>query len=151
MRHHARASSYPLPYYPTDNVIKGRPALYVPDDKLPLAFICDIDGTVALKGARDPYDETTVHLDRPNPAVIEIVKNHVALGYQAIFLSGRTMKCYGETHKWLRTEHCVHEREPGVVNDYGFREKMFMLRMRAEGDSRKDSIVKRELFDAWVT
>jgi predicted kinase len=137
----------PLAFDPMES--KSRtPSFYEPDESLPLAFICDIDGTVALKGDRDPYDETRVHEDRPNPVVIEQVNEKIALGYQPIFLSGRTQGCYSETWNWL-SEHLRYDR-PGVVNDYGLYEQAFLLIMRPVGDNRKDAIVKRELFDQHV-
>jgi predicted kinase len=137
----------PLAFSPT--VHAGVTAdLYEPDVSLPLAFICDIDGTVALKGDRGPFDEDRVHEDRPNPVVIEQVNEKIALGYQPIFLSGRTEACYGATLKWLGL-HIRYDR-PGMVNDYGNVEKPFRLLMRPVGDHRKDSIVKRELFDKYV-
>jgi predicted kinase len=145
---HLHGRTYPLPFYPTERSHGQALDLYVPDVSLPLAFICDIDGTVALAGARDPFDETTVHLDRPNPIVIEQVNEKIALGYQPIFLSGRTQGCYDATLKWLG-EH-IHYDEPGCVNDYGNVEKPFKLLMRPVGDNRKDAIVKRELFDLYV-
>ena len=36
---------------------------------LPHAVICDVDGTVALRGDRGPYDYSTVHLDLPNKPI----------------------------------------------------------------------------------
>ena len=42
-------------------------------DNLPHAVICDVDGTVALRGDRGPYDYSTVHLDLPNKPIIEVV------------------------------------------------------------------------------
>jgi predicted kinase len=145
---HLHGRTYPLPYYETVAAKSQIADLYVPDEELPVAFICDIDGTVALKGARDPFDETIVHLDRPNPAVIEVVNNHIKLGYQPIFLSGRTEGCFNETQKWLG--QYLEYDWVGHSNDYGIIEKPFRLLMRPVGDNRKDSIVKRMLFDMYV-
>jgi predicted kinase len=78
---------------------------YVPPAGAPSAVMVDIDGTVALMCGRSPYDETRVHEDGANAAVIAAVRaEHVAVPYEA-------------------------------------------LHMRAEGDMRKDSIVKVEIFD----
>lgn len=135
---------YPLPFTPTSAESRLQD-LYEPDESLPRAFICDIDGTVALKGDRNPYDETCVREDWPNPRVIEVVENHIKLGYRPIFLSGRTEGCRIDTWNWL-TENIQYD-ELNAVNDYGQIEKRFLLLMRAVGDNRKDSIVKREIFD----
>jgi predicted kinase len=129
----------PLPYTPTTHSLSVI-ELYEPDDKLPKAFICDIDGTVALKGDRDPFDETRVHEDRPNPAVIAQVRINILAGLIPIFLSGRTDGCYGETWRWLR-ENVIPPTPNGLMG---------RLIMRPKGDNRKDYIVKRELFDREV-
>lgn len=97
--------------------------------------MCDIDGTVALMASRSPFDETRVHEDRPNLPVIAVLRAMHAGGHRIVFLSGRTAGCRQATHDWL----CEHV---GVPFDG--------LHMRAEGDMRKDSVVKRELFDAHV-
>jgi hypothetical protein len=52
-----------------------------------------------------------------------------------VFMSGRDEVCRKETEDWLLEELPFEWAE---------------LWMRAEGDQRKDSIVKRELFDAHV-
>jgi len=59
-----------------------------------------------------------------------------ASGYGVVFMSGRTEGCRDATVKWLN-EHV------GVTRYHG-------LFMRAVGDSRKDAIVKAELFDAHI-
>ena len=135
-----KGKSHPLPYTPTSLTSPNAPALYEPDEKLPVAFICDIDGTVALKGDRDPYDETRVFEDRPNPRVVEQVRINIKAGYVPLFLSGRTEGCYAETWKWLRL-HVIPETPQGLQG---------LLIMRPKDDNRKDSIVKRMLFDLYV-
>lgn len=97
----------------------------------PPAIIVDIDGTVALMGDRSPYDLTRVHQDKPNVPVIEAVRAAWHDGYDVVFCSGREDTARELTEKWI----AKHVSVPGPVF------------MRAEGDRRKDSIVKRELFD----
>lgn len=130
-----RGKNTPLAYNPTDHSIKGSLALYEPDESLPEAFLCDIDGTVALKGARDPFDETRVHEDRPNLPVIAVIRAMSAAGSAIVFLSGRTDACRTATYEWL----LEHVRVPFQG-----------LYMRPSGDMRKDAIVKRELFDRHI-
>lgn len=98
----------------------------------PAAVLVDIDGTVALMADRDPYDHARVHLDRPNSAVIETVQALYRAGHEIIFVSGRSSVCRLETEAWL-------DRNVGVP--------YVALHMRADGDYRKDSIVKAEIFD----
>lgn len=105
---------------------------YVPVPGTPRAIMVDIDGTIALHGTRSPFDESRVHEDLPNHAVIECVRAMALVGYEVIFCSGRTEGCREETERWL-TEH--------------LKTVFPTLHMRAVGDTRKDVIVKRELFD----
>ena len=111
-------------------VVKALP--YVPAPGAPSAVMVDIDGTVALLGGRSPYDESLVHLDRPNAAVITAVRAMHAAGHEIVFCSGRTEGCRSATEAWL-AEH-VNVAYAGLF-------------MRARGDQRKDSVVKQEIFD----
>lgn len=123
----------PLPEEPADAGEAIAP--YEPKPGTPYAVLVDIDGTVALKGARSPFDEARVHEDRPNVPVIEVVRQEGAAGKRVIFMSGRTDACRAATEEWLR----VHFGVPWEA-----------LHMRPAGDMRKDSVVKRELFDRHV-
>lgn len=130
-----KGKGYPLPV-PKVTYEDDELAPYVPDESLPKAIIVDIDGTVALKGTRSPFDETRVHEDRPNRLVIDTIRalwSHGLVhtdGLAVIFMSGRTEACRKETEEWLDE----HVKLP------------YQLYMRAAGDGRKDSIVKNELF-----
>lgn len=110
---------------------------YEPRPDLPDAVLVDIDGTVAHKAVdRDIYDLSRVHEDTACEAVIEAVKAARLAGARIVFCSGREAVARKATAEWL----AVHvARRPGEP-----------LLMRAEGDRRRDSIVKRELFDAHV-
>lgn len=109
---------------------------YEPKPGTPKAVLVDVDGTVALMGTRSPYDETRVHEDRPNEPVIAAVEAMAAAGHRVVFCSGRTEACRGGTEEWVG-KHVVL---PEPVT----------LHMRAEGDTRKDSVVKLELFDQHI-
>lgn len=110
--------------------------VYVPAPGLPTAVLVDIDGTVALKHPdRNIYDWRRVGEDLPNPSVIELVRGARAAGHEVIFCSGRDGVARAATETWLG----VHVDSVGE-----------QLLMRSEGDQRRDSIVKRELFDAHV-
>jgi len=103
------------------------------------AIIVDVDGTVALMGERGPYDWHRVAEDTPNHPVIWMLHAAVksALSPKLIFLSGRDGVCLPETRDWL-VKH--------LPNDIGD----FLLYQRTANDSRKDSVVKRELYNAHV-
>ncbi len=97
-------------------------------------YLCDIDGTVALKGDRERYDEARVGVDLPNEPVVRIVRGLMAAGAKFHFMSGRKEACRMQTIKWLK-EH---------VDDSGGWD---YLTMRSTDDNRKDSIVKYELYN----
>lgn len=119
-----------------DTVQGHEPYLWSPG--LPEAVIVDIDGTVANhKGVRDPYDTSRYHLDKPKPEVIRIVQDNAyrAIPKKIIFVSGRDAKFKDVTLEWL----FEHVKVPV--------EGLFM---RPEGDTRRDDIIKLELFDAHI-
>jgi predicted kinase len=108
----------------------------VMEDK-PWTVICDIDGTVANMNGRDPFDETKVGDDLPRTHIIDMVNTYcTAKGtHHLIFMSGRSTACKNTTHDWI-IKH--------------FNRYTFTLLMRTAGDSRRDSIVKRELYDKYI-
>lgn len=112
-----------------------KPEIYNPDPSLPHAIICDIDGTLAIKGDRDIYDYSKVHLDTPNMPVVHLAQ---VLGEERllIFVSGREDNCRMDTMDWLKDNL-----------GFAFTPDLFM---RKTGDMRKDSIVKREIFDEYI-
>ena len=127
----------PLPVPEPDELggqADDQPEPYVPPKGKPEAIIIDIDGTIALRGTRGPFDETRVHEDRPNWPVIDVIRADVIeFNLYPIFCSGRTSACFDATQAWIR-QH--------------FKEfQYFSLFMRPTGDFRKDSVVKMEIFD----
>lgn len=100
---------------------------------LPGAFICDLDGTVALLDGRSPYDASACVNDRVNSAVASVV-NTLAASLPLIFVSGREDKYRAQTEEWL--------------SKYNFKYKDLI--MRKSGDSRKDSIIKREILETQI-
>jgi predicted kinase len=131
-----KGKTLPLPDPCDERAPDPVPEIYVPDPSLPDAVIVDIDGTVALKGDRDPFDESRVHEDRPNERVTDVVRDQASLGYRIIFCSGRTDACRTATEEWL-VKHVLPR-------------SYWELNMRRHGDGRKDAVVKRELFDEHI-
>ena len=138
-RYIASLNGKPLPVPELPNPV--RPEWYVPVPGAPKAVIVDLDGTVALLD-RSPYDETLVHTDRPNIAVIEAVRALVEADLWPVFMSGRTEGCRHETEQWL-IKHVGEWTVP-------VSESSPILFMRAIGDTRPDHVVKLELFDRHV-
>jgi len=124
------------------------------DESLPKAIICDLDGTLALIGDRSPYDASRCdELDSPHVPVVECVKAMHAKGVKIVFMSGREDKYHEQTVRFIEQ----HVRVPAnwaFPKDHEDRDSHvcipYELHMRPTGDSRKDAIVKRELFDANV-
>lgn len=112
--------------------LKGDWYYYQPSTSSPNAVVFDIDGTVAHMHNRGPFDWDKVGDDLPKIAVVQLAQFYHKLGFHVIFLSGRDGICYRETRKWITNNIFPN-------GDYD-------LFMRAEGDTRKDSIVKLELF-----
>lgn len=118
---------------PVPTITPGGPAaVYDPPPDAPEIVLVDIDGTVALLAGRSPYDMTRVGLDQPNHAVINAVRAMHAAGYGVVFCTGRDASAREQTEAWLA-------RHVGVP--------YLELHMRAIGDRRRDSVVKRDIFE----
>ena len=104
------------------------------DNTLPPAIIVDIDGTIADHGGRrGHFDYMKVGEDLPIMPIVHLVKS-MAASHKIIFMSGRDKVCLNATVNWLM-EYVVEE---------------FELYMRGIGDTRKDTIVKKELYEKYV-
>ena len=97
------------------------------------AFIVDLDGTLAELNGRSPYDASTCDQDLVREHVADVV-NALAVQHKIILMSGREDKYREPTERWL-TLHAIPYNA---------------LHMRATGDTRKDVIVKRELYEQLV-
>jgi len=105
------------------------------DPSLRSAIIVDLDGTLAHnESGRSPYDWHRVGEDVINPQVASLIHTYADTGVEIIYMSGRDGSCWGLTNQWLAS--------------YGT--PAGPLFMRQEGDNRKDSIVKRELYEMYV-
>lgn len=107
-----------------------RPGLRVENDpSLPPIVLVDVDGTLAhMDGKRSPFDYAAAGEDRLDPQVATQVARETAT---VAIVSGRDEACRDVTELWLKTN--------GVKFD--------MLLMRPEGDTRRDSVVKREIWE----
>ena len=119
-------------------VVPKSPPVLEQDESLPKCVLVDIDGTVATRTTRSPFDWKRVGEDLPKTNVIQLVKSLKNHGYAIIFFSGRDSVCHPESSAWLS----LH---------FGWQEGVdFQLFMRAQNDSRKDSLIKKELFDTHI-
>ncbi len=103
------------------------------------AIICDIDGTIAIKGGRDIYDYESVHRDTVREAVLSMLQRYRYLTIAApkewateiILLTGRMNDCRSHTERWLFDNAVPYDT----------------LHMRPAHDYRPDTVVKREIYD----
>lgn len=120
------------------STISPRIEKYIPDETLPVAFICDIDGTISdYKGHREAFGfkSELIELDRPIPIVINDITNLI---YQnnifPIFITGREEKYEKQTREWL-------------TNNLFLAYSEYLLFMRPKGDFRKDNVFKLDIFN----
>lgn len=104
------------------------------DGKISPCLLCDIDGTIAMKGDRSPYDMSKVHLDTPREGMLYLL-NSLHSDYYVVYMSGRNERARIDTIEWLK--------------DKGF-PRGLSLHMRADGDNRPDWLIKRELYRSRV-
>ena len=109
--------------------------VYVPDESKQDCVIVDLDGTVFTMHDRKPYEWHKVGQDLPRTTIIDMVMNMaVEQDMEIIFLSGRDGVCRKETEESL---------DHHVITVDTWEDKLFQ---RAEGDMRKDTVIKEELF-----
>ena len=105
-----------------------------------LTVICDIDGTIAKReetgpGWREPFEWDRVHEDGVHQPIVKLVWMLRDAGYQIVFVSGRMEAAREGTLRWLDT-HVFCEADHGKPT----------LFMRADGDYRKDTVAKQEIY-----
>jgi hypothetical protein len=100
----------------------------------PDAIICDIDGTLAHRKDRSPYDYSRVSEDRVDIDIRDLIFCMYDAGTTILLISAREDSCEEATKDWLENNLVPYK----------------YLYMRKSGDFRKDSIVKQELFDEYI-
>lgn len=110
-------------------------------------FIVDIDGTVAdlshrihfIEGEKKDWDSfyNNVEKDKPIQHVIDVVTSLALSGCQLVFVTGRPDRCYYQTEDWL-------ER---YLSSFGTMIRKPMIFFRKNGDFRRDTVVKSEIYE----
>lgn len=95
----------------------------------------DIDGTIALRSDRDPYDMTTVINDKPNKPVILMIESLHKAGLMIIHVSGRYQAAAEATRRWL-DKYTNYRTEA--------------LYMRPDGDNINDAILKKDIYKIYI-
>lgn len=103
------------------------------DECLPKAIICDLDGTLAILN-RNPFDASTCEEDGLNVNVANIVKTYHSLGHKILLVSGRHDTHQPQTERWLAKHEIPYHS----------------LTLRKANDSRKDAIIKEEIFNEHI-
>jgi predicted kinase len=106
----------------------------VQDATLPKAIICDLDGTLALMGDRNPFDASTCEQDQLNEAVAVCINAYVKAGFKILLVSGREDKYRIQTVHFLEQNNIHYDA----------------LWMRPEGEYVKDSIIKKRIFETEI-
>ena len=107
---------------------------YVPDQSKPKAILFDIDGTLAQMEGRSPFAWDKVSTNSVKETIKAMAIGYDVQDYLVICVSGRDGVCYDDTKTWLN------------INRIPF----WYLFMREEGDTRKDTIIKEEIFWAKI-
>lgn len=111
--------------------------MYVPKEGSVKAVMFDIDGTIAHMENRSPYDWDKVINDKPDFIMQIMIESLISKGFKIIYMSGRDSVCMKDTIDWLVKHYNA---------DFGS-DGNSVIFMRESQDQRKDSIIKRELFD----
>jgi predicted kinase len=102
---------------------------------LPKGIIFDMDGTLSLcNGKRNIFDWNRVDVDDVSETVRETLLLYKQAGYTIIIMSGRDSAAREKTEYWLKFYEIPYDE----------------LFMRSFNDMRKDSIVKKELYNNFV-
>lgn len=115
--------------------LKPKPQVIELDRSLPMAIICDIDGTLAHMKDRGPFDWKKVGSDDPDLTIWEILLRYRNVAEQKqmsiLLVSGRDEVCRPETIEWLSTFNIPYDE----------------LWMRPKDDMRKDVLIKEEIYN----
>lgn len=116
-------------YFPKNN-----PQFMSINDTKQKAVIIDMDGTLALACDRSYYDMTKILGDAPNEPICELARILKSKGYWIIIVSGRDDSCKIDTETWLKCNNIPYD----------------IIHMRKLGDSRKDSVIKQEIYNEHI-
>ena len=99
----------------------------------PDCVIFDIDGTVAIKGGRSPYDWKRVgedKLERDTASIADYISSCEEPRPKIIICTGRDGICLYETERWMKSVGLPYDE----------------VYIRPQGDSRPDWVVKEEMW-----
>lgn len=132
-------------YYPDLIAPMTDERLMVEFTSKPKAIIVDIDGTVALRDGRSPFDYGKAYSDKADHRMAHLLKNLIGeCEYKVFFVTGREDigDCRRITTSWLNDNIYPVQGHNGFVPVSNWE-----LLMRSEGDHRSDDIVKKEIYE----
>lgn len=112
--------------------LKQKTDQYEPDLHKPTAYIFDVDGTLAQMDGRSPYEWEKVGEDHTREDVCVMATMLKEAGHKIIIFTGRDGACEEETKHWL-WKNAIHWDHFDI---------------RPEGNTEKDAVIKRRMFDA---
>ena len=98
------------------------------------AIICDIDGTLAIRGKRGPFEHEKSNEDQVFEPVKNLLKIYKNQNYHILILTGRQERFKDITIKWLQTNNIEYDS----------------IYFRETNDQRKDSIVKMDIYNTHI-
>ena len=98
------------------------------------AIICDIDGTLAIRGDRGPFEHEKAQEDKVNTHVSNLLSIYKEKDYDIIIISGRQDRFEELTRNWLLTNSIPFDK----------------LYLRNTEDNGRDSDVKKDIFMKYV-
>ena len=109
------------------------------DKELPWCQIYDIDGTLAIRGERGPYDWDRVGEDTVNETVAYLITSYLSSCGEddLLFVSGRKEVCKKLTQSWMYKHVRYMPDESSVF-------------MRKNDDNRDDVIVKEGMYNEHI-
>ena len=112
------------------------------------AIIVDIDGTVALRNNRSPFDYEKAYEDRVDHRMAHLLKNLIGeTEYEVFFVTGREDigNCRKITTAWINDNIYPKQGHDGFLPVDNWK-----LLMRTEGDHRSDDITKTEIYTNYI-
>jgi hypothetical protein len=102
-------------------------------------YLFDIDGTLAHRGDRDPYDDLNASTDIFDKSVGNTLCHLLDAGCIIIILTGRKERSRNVLTKWLLNH--LGSRYFNMIEN---------ILMRADDDYRKDAAVKRQMYEKHI-
>lgn len=105
------------------------------EERKSAAYLFDIDGTLAHRVNRSPYDEYSAINDNFDLAVGTTMCALLDCGFKVILLTGRKERGRETLLNWLSSKLDSHHYS-----------KLSVILMRQDSDNRPDEIVKKEMY-----